>query len=188
MSDPDLFRVTLICNPGFRQCRNCGKTTGVRELQVNYQKYAKVVFLNKFSNYLPFFDGCWISTNWEKPLQYTVHWFRHAACRYPHPILPHLPVWGGRGPERCWSCRGWCCSTPPGTWPPPNPCTVRKVFADFAVFDWGRYCKTLCDVKFRQIEGNGRKFCHIELSNSVKFSNSARVNVACCLIFLFRAT
>ena len=27
---------------------------------------------------------------------------------------------------------------------------------------------TVCDVKFRQIEvGNGRKFCHIELSNSV---------------------
>ena len=36
--------------------------------------------------------------------------------------------------------------------------------------------KALCDVKFRQIEGNGRKFSPIELSNSVisytVFSNS----------------
>ena len=29
------------------------------------------------------------------------------------------------------------------------------------------YCKALCDVKFRHIEGYGRKFRHIELSNSV---------------------
>ena len=36
------------------------------------------------------------------------------------------------------------------------------------------YCKALCDVKFCQIEGNGRKFRHIELSNiasSVNFFN-----------------
>ena len=36
------------------------------------------------------------------------------------------------------------------------------------------YCKALCDVKLCQIEGNGRKFSHIELSiitSSVKFSN-----------------
>ena len=28
-------------------------------------------------------------------------------------------------------------------------------------------CKALCDVKFSQIEGNGRKFSQIELSNYV---------------------
>ena len=72
--------------------------------------------------------------------------------------------------------------------PQPSLCSVRKVLADFAVCDVLCYCKALWDVTFRQIEGNGRKFRHIELSNSVKFSNSARVNVACCLIFLFRAT
>ena len=38
------------------------------------------------------------------------------------------------------------------------------------------YCKALCDVKFSQIEGNGSKFRHKELSiaiaSSVKFYNS----------------
>ena len=29
------------------------------------------------------------------------------------------------------------------------------------------YCKDLCDEKVRQIEGNGRKFSHKELSKSV---------------------
>ena len=44
--------------------------------------------------------------------------------------------------------------------------TVVKVSADFVVFNWWRYyCKVLCDVKFSQIGGNGRKFSHIELSN-----------------------
>ena len=46
--------------------------------------------------------------------------------------------------------------------------TVRKDLADFAVRDWWRYCKALCDVKFRKIEGSGRKFSHIvEVSKSV---------------------
>ena len=36
--------------------------------------------------------------------------------------------------------------------------TLRKVLTKAI------YCKALCDVKFRHIEGNGRKFCHIELS------------------------
>ena len=45
--------------------------------------------------------------------------------------------------------------------------TVRKVFAKFTVFDWWRYCKALCDVKFSLIEGSGWNFFHIELSNSV---------------------
>ena len=31
--------------------------------------------------------------------------------------------------------------------------TVIKVLADFAVCDWWRYCKTLCDLKFSQIYG-----------------------------------
>ena len=38
----------------------------------------------------------------------------------------------------------------------------RKVWADFAVWDWWRYCKAR---KLSQIEGNGRKFSHIEQSN-----------------------
>ena len=33
--------------------------------------------------------------------------------------------------------------------------------------DASRYCKALCDVKVSQIEENGRKFRHLELSNSV---------------------
>ena len=45
--------------------------------------------------------------------------------------------------------------------------TVRNVLVDFSVCDWWRYCKALCDVKFRKIEGNGRTFRHIKLSNSV---------------------
>ena len=40
--------------------------------------------------------------------------------------------------------------------------TFRKVLADFAVFDRWRYCKVLYEVNFSQIEGNGRKFRHIE--------------------------
>ena len=54
--------------------------------------------------------------------------------------------------------------------------TLRNVLADFAICDWlWRYFKVLCDVQFSQKEGNGRNFCHIELSNivtRVKFSNS----------------
>ena len=46
-------------------------------------------------------------------------------------------------------------------------CTVRKVLGDFAVCDVLSYCKALCDVQFRQIEGNGRTFRHILLSNGV---------------------
>ena len=49
-------------------------------------------------------------------------------------------------------------------------CNVRKVLADLlykCVCDWWRYFKTLCDVKFSQIAGNGWKFRHIELCNSV---------------------
>ena len=45
--------------------------------------------------------------------------------------------------------------------------TVRKVLADFGVFDWRLFFKSLSDVKFRQIEGNSRKIRHIELSYSV---------------------
>ena len=45
--------------------------------------------------------------------------------------------------------------------------TVRKVLADFALCNVWRYCKALCDVRFSQVEENGRKFRHIELSKSV---------------------
>ena len=64
--------------------------------------------------------------------------------------------------------------------------TVRKVLADFAVCDWGHYCKTRCDEKFCKIEGNGRNFSHIELSISVisytVFSNSVEC-VLCVEIY-----
>ena len=56
---------------------------------------------------------------------------------------------------------------------------LSKILADFAVFDWWRYRKALCDVTFHQIEGNGRKFRHIQKSLAimppVKFSNSVPV-------------
>ena len=45
--------------------------------------------------------------------------------------------------------------------------TVRKVLADFAVCDWWRYRNALGDVKFSLIEGNGRKFSPIDISNSI---------------------
>ena len=45
------------------------------------------------------------------------------------------------------------------------------MLADFPVCDWRRYCIAPCDVKFRQLEGNGWKFRHLA-SSSVKFSNS----------------
>ena len=44
---------------------------------------------------------------------------------------------------------------------------LEKVFADFALCDVWHYCKALCDVKFRQIKGNGRNFRHIDLNSSV---------------------
>ena len=52
-------------------------------------------------------------------------------------------------------------------------CTVRKVWADFAVCDCGDAIAKLymCDEKFSQIEGNDRNFCHIELSNRVSIVN-----------------
>ena len=59
--------------------------------------------------------------------------------------------------------------------------TVSKVLADFAVCDWWRCCKALCDVKFSQIEGKGRQFSHIELSNGVisfKFLTVYTVNIS----------
>ena len=40
----------------------------------------------------------------------------------------------------------------------PTVHTVRNVLASYAACDWRRYCKALCDEKFSQIEGNGRKF------------------------------
>ena len=33
-----------------------------------------------------------------------------------------------------------------------------KALADFAICDWWRYCTALYDVKFCQLEGNGRNF------------------------------
>ena len=45
-----------------------------------------------------------------------------------------------------------------------------RVMADFAVLYLSADAiasKALCDVKLSQIEGNGRKFRHIDLSNSV---------------------
>ena len=59
--------------------------------------------------------------------------------------------------------------------------TVKKPLADFAVYDGWRYCKTIWDEKFRQTEGSGKKFSHIELSiiaSSVKFSSSVDCTVS----------
>ena len=45
---------------------------------------------------------------------------------------------------------------------------LYTVWADFAVCDLWSYCKVLCDVKFRKIEGNSQTFRHIlKLSISV---------------------
>ena len=50
----------------------------------------------------------------------------------------------------------------------PDPTLLEKFWRiSLYIFEWWRYCKALCDVKLRQIEGNGKKFRHIELSNSV---------------------
>ena len=46
-------------------------------------------------------------------------------------------------------------------------CTVIKILALFAVFDWWRYCKPLCDKTFSQIERNGWKFSHSVPCNRV---------------------
>ena len=43
--------------------------------------------------------------------------------------------------------------------------TVKQVLVDFAIFNWWRHCKALCEVKFSKIEGMVRKFSHIELNN-----------------------
>ena len=49
--------------------------------------------------------------------------------------------------------------------------TVRKVLVDFTVlYETDDPCKAQWVVQFGQIEENGRKFRHLELSN--KFSNS----------------
>ena len=51
-------------------------------------------------------------------------------------------------------------------------CFVRKILA-FSLYEYvideaiACTLTVLCDVKFSQIEGNGRKFRQIELSNSV---------------------
>ena len=47
-------------------------------------------------------------------------------------------------------------------------CTLEK-FGQISlyIYDWWRYCKAQCDVKFRQIEGNGRTLVHILQSNRV---------------------
>ena len=57
-------------------------------------------------------------------------------------------------------------------------CTVRKV--SLYLTDDATYCKALCDEKIRPIDGNGRKFSHIEFRNkasSNKFSNSVGIVV-----------
>ena len=55
----------------------------------------------------------------------------------------------------------------PIEWPFYPTTLLEKILVDFAVYDWWRFCKALCDVKFRQLEGKGRTFRHIEVSNSV---------------------
>ena len=50
-----------------------------------------------------------------------------------------------------------------------------KSLVNFALFDQGR--QALCDEKFSQIEGNGQKSMHIELSNTVIKSNKFSYSV-----------
>ena len=60
-------------------------------------------------------------------------------------------------------CSGFAASVP-------TILPVRKVWAYFAVCDCMMTLlqnKILCNLRFSQIDGNGRKFSHIELSNSV---------------------
>ena len=73
-----------------------------------------------------------------------------------------------------------------GTW---TAWTVRKVLADFAVYDWWCYCKALWDVKFNQIEGKGRKYSHIKLSHSVIswISNSVELRNRLYAVFYERS-
>ena len=55
-----------------------------------------------------------------------------------------------------------------------NTVHCSKSVVDFSCM-WlrGRYCQAASDVKYSHIEGNGQKFSHIELSNSVSvISNS----------------
>ena len=57
--------------------------------------------------------------------------------------------------------------------------TVRKVMVDFAECDWWRNCRALYDVKFSQIEGNGRNFVTQSeaIASSVKLSNRAETTI-----------
>ena len=50
-----------------------------------------------------------------------------------------------------------------------QPCIILEKFSRISLYmtDDAIYCKALCEVKFSHIEGNGRKFRHIELSISV---------------------
>ena len=57
-------------------------------------------------------------------------------------------------------------------WVTSSPCTLRKFLADFAVYTlysnwWGLLQSSICDVKFSQIEENGRTFRRIEVSSSI---------------------
>ena len=68
--------------------------------------------------------------------------------------------------EKLWSCLAWVLTI--GL---PRQYSLLDKFWLILLYvrNWWHYCKALCDVKFRQMEGNGRKFRHIyvELSNSV---------------------
>ena len=60
----------------------------------------------------------------------------------------------------------------------------KKVLADLAASDWWRYCKARYDVEFREIEGNGRKFCKIELSNSIISNIFLQcIGSSCCVFY-----
>ena len=62
--------------------------------------------------------------------------------------------------------------------------TVRKGLADFAVFDWWRFCKSLCDVLYSKVASNRGKWSKISshrAKQSVRFSNSVQHQIYCGL-------
>ena len=56
-------------------------------------------------------------------------------------------------------------------------CTFRTVLADFAVCDWRPYCKTPCDKKCIQLEGNGQQFSHITVCWVLWFNKRSQQKV-----------
>ena len=89
--------------------------------------------------------------------------------------------------EICWICRIYCKQSFYYFYCPENQksvmqrrreaCTFRTVLADFAVCDWRPYCKTPCDKKCIQLEGNGQQFSHITVCWVLWFNKRSQQKV-----------